>query len=194
MYMQSMPGSRPIFPRTTNTPRLPAVGPSVTSMPELACCPDDVLAVWADFLRAHSTITDVLGRELAEATGLPLSWYDVLTQLHGACEGRLRMQELAAAVVLSKSGLTRLVDRLEGEGLVQRTTCPSDRRGTFAAITPAGAAALSAARPVHLDGVARHFGSHLTPEQVSALTTALRALLQGHEDSRSSGCCDHERC
>ena len=155
-------------------------------------CPDGVLAVWADFLRAHATITDVLGRELTEATGLPLSWYDVLTQLNGVSDGRLRMQELAAAVVLSKSGLTRLVDRLERDGLVIRTSCPSDRRGTFAAITPAGRAALLAARPVHLDGVARHFGSHLTSVQVTALADAMSALLRGQEDAGFTGCCDAE--
>ncbi|GAC1375871.1 MAG: MarR family transcriptional regulator [Acidimicrobiales bacterium] len=162
-------------------------------MPEAVPCPDDVLSVWADFLRAHATITDVLGRELAEATGLPLSWYDVLTQLQSVPDGRLRMQELAAAVVLSKSGLTRLVDRLEREGLVQRTSCPSDRRGTFAAITPAGTVALSAARPVHLDGVARHFGSHLTGDQVATLSVAMRALLAGHQDLPNIGCCGDEQ-
>lgn len=175
-----------------NTFPLPGVRPSVIPMAAPVTCPDDVLAVWADFLRAHSTITDVLGRELTEATGLPLSWYDVLTQLHSVPDGRLRMQELAAAVVLSKSGLTRLVDRLERDGLVQRTSCPSDRRGTFAAITPAGTAALLAARPVHLDGVARHFGSHLTPVQVTTLTDAMSALLGGHKDARMTGCCDPE--
>ncbi|GAC1591232.1 MAG: MarR family transcriptional regulator [Acidimicrobiales bacterium] len=161
-------------------------------MAEAVTCPDDVLAVWADFLRAHAILTDVLGRELAEATGLPLSWYDVLIQLHGVPDGQLRMQELAAAVVLSKSGLTRLVDRLEREGLVQRTSCPSDRRGTFAAITPAGRAALSAARPVHLDGVARHFGSHLTPVQVADLAAVMRALLSGHRDTPTADACAHE--
>jgi len=141
---------------------------------------DRALAVWADFLHAHAALTDVLGRELAENAGMPLGWYDVLTQLGATPGGRLRMQDLAAAVVLSKSGLTRLVDRLEEAGLVMRTSCPSDRRGTFAEMTPAGAAALRAARPVHLDGIARHFAAHLSPTDVEALGSALSALLAAH--------------
>lgn len=142
---------------------------------------DRTLAVWADFLHVHAALTDVLGRELADAAGLPLAWYDVLTQLDAAPDGRLRMQELAVAIVLSKSGLTRLVDRLELSGLVARTSCPSDRRGTFAEITDAGRRTLAAARPIHLRGVARHFAAHLEPAQVAALGRAMAALLAAHE-------------
>lgn len=141
---------------------------------------ESMLGVWADFLHAHAALTDVLGRELADKTGMPLGWYDVLTQLAAVPGGRLRMQELAVAVVLSKSGLTRLVDRLEDAGFVVRKGCKSDRRGTFAEITPAGRAALRAARPVHLDGVARHFAAHLSPADVEALGSALSTLLAAH--------------
>lgn len=147
------------------------------------------LAVWADFLRVHATLTEVLERELADAAGLPLAWYDVLTQLDAAPEGRLRMQELAAAVVLSKSGLTRLVDRLELAGLVARTSCPSDRRGTFAEITDDGRRALAAARPVHLRGVGRHFAAHLEPTQLDALGAAMAVLLGAHDARHTPGAC-----
>lgn len=142
---------------------------------------DEALAVWADFLHVHAALTDVLGRELADAAGLPLAWYDVLTQLDAAPDGRLRMQELAAAIVLSKSGLTRLVDRLEQAGYVARTSCPSDRRGTFAQITASGRRALGAARPIHLAGVERHFVARLDPDQLRALGAAMTELLAGHE-------------
>ena len=150
---------------------------------------DSTLGVWADFLRAHSTLADVLGRELAEKAGMPLGWYDVLIQLSATADGRLRMQELAAAVVLSKSGLTRMVDRLEEAGLVVRRGCKSDRRVTFAEITPAGTAALRAARPVHLDGIARHFAAHLGPRDVEALGSALAALLAAHGAPGSRAAC-----
>lgn len=151
---------------------------------------DDALAVWADFLHAHAALTDLLGRELADEAGMPLAWYDVLTQLQVAPDGRLRMQELAAAIVLSKSGLTRLVDRLEQAGLVARTSCPSDRRGTFAEITAAGRRALAAARPIHLAGVERHFAAHLDAAQLRALGAAMAVLLGVHDQRRVFAACD----
>jgi DNA-binding MarR family transcriptional regulator len=141
---------------------------------------DEALAVWADFLRFHATVTDILGRELAERGGIPLTWFDVLLQLNAAPGGRLRMQDLASAVVLSKSGLTRVVDRLADAGLVVRTTCPSDRRGTFAEITADGRSALRRARPVHLQGVAEHFAAHLDPRELATLGEALTTLLHAH--------------
>jgi DNA-binding MarR family transcriptional regulator len=148
---------------------------TVTVAPEVI--DDEALAVWGDFLRFHATVTDQLERELLAGAGMPLTWFDVLLHLAAAPSGRLRMQELAAAVVLSRSGLTRVVDRLEAAGFVERTSCPSDRRGTNAEITPAGRAALRAARPVHLAGVAEHFAQQLSPAQLRALGAALRRLL-----------------
>lgn len=138
------------------------------------------LAVWADFLRFHATVIGLLERELVEQAGMALGWFDVLVQLDAAPEGRLRMQDLAAAVVLSRSGLTRLVDRLERAGHVVRASCPSDRRGTFAQITNGGRAALGRARPVHLQGVADHFAAHLDERQLAALGQALAVLLAPH--------------
>jgi len=149
---------------------------------------DEALAVWADFLRFHATVTDVLGRELAARGGMPLTWFDVLLQLDATPGGRLRMQDLASAVVLSKSGLTRLVDRLTDAGLVVRTSCPSDRRGTFAEITAEGRAALRRARPVHLQGVADHFAAHLDLGQLATLGQALTTLL--HAQGVKTGPCD----
>src|SRR5881397_3274392 len=96
------------------------------------------LDAWAGFLRTHATLVRELDEELTERHGLPLSSYDVLVQLDRAPEGRLRMSHLADAVLLSRSGLTRLVTRLEKQGLLERADCPSDARGAFAAITDAG--------------------------------------------------------
>ena len=125
--------------------------------------------VWRRFLRAHAHLVDVLGEELERACGLPLTWYDVLVNLHAAPCGELRMNDLARAVLLSRSGLTRLVDRMEAAGYVERRACPSDRRGSLAALTPAGRDALRNAAPVHLRGVAEHFLDKLDDEDVAAL-------------------------
>lgn len=137
----------------------------------------DRLAVWRAFLRVHATLTQVLEAELLEAQDLPLSWYDVLVSLSGAPEGRVRMQELAARVMFSRSGLTRLVDRMTDAGLVAREPCPGDRRGTYAVITAEGRARLRAASGVHLRGVYEHFARHLDDRDVAALHTALGHLL-----------------
>ena len=134
------------------------------------------LAVWAAFLRAHSAITAKLERELVAERALPLAWYEVLLQIRRA--GRpLRMQELAGSVLLSKSGLTRLVDRMEAAGLVERTSCPSDRRGVHVATTDAGRAALKAASPVHLRGIGEHFTGRLDAADLRALGDVLAKLL-----------------
>jgi DNA-binding MarR family transcriptional regulator len=137
---------------------------------------DEAMAAWVGFLRVHAALVDVLGRELEQQAGLPLSWYDVLVQLAVAPDGRLRMQDLAAAVVLSKSGLTRLIDRIETAGLVARTSCPSDRRGTYAEITAKGRAALDEARPVHHRGIQQHFAGRLGQRELAALRSATDKL------------------
>src|SRR3954463_8384097 len=93
------------------------------------------LDAWRGFLRAHATLVRELDEELTERHGLPLSSYDVLVQLDESPDGRLRMSSLADAVLLSRSGLSRLVTRLEKQGLLEREECPSDARGAFAAIT-----------------------------------------------------------
>jgi DNA-binding MarR family transcriptional regulator len=87
------------------------------------------------------------------------------------------MKDLAASIVLSKSGLTRVVDRMVGAGLLTRESCPSDRRGYEAVLTPEGERAFEEAYPVHLEGIRRHFSSHLSDEEAQALAKSLRKLL-----------------
>ncbi len=96
------------------------------------------LAAWRGFLRAHATVVRALEGDLQAEHDLPLASYDVLVQLSEAPDRRLRMTELADRVLLSRSGLTRLADRLEREGLLTREPCPSDARGTLAVLTEAG--------------------------------------------------------
>lgn len=134
------------------------------------------LAAWVAFLEAHARVTEVLERELREEEDLPLSWYDVLVHLQRAPDNRLRMQELAQAILLSKSGLTRLVDRMEQAGLVRRTACPSDRRGTFTELTSRGLDRLRATAPTHLRGVREHFADLFDVEEAATLTDLLRRV------------------
>src|SRR3954452_22404873 len=115
------------------------------------------LAAWGGFLRVHAAVTRDLDAELGVAHGLPLSSYEVLLYLHSAPDGMMRMSELADSVLLSRSGITRLVDRLEGAGFFERRRCSSDARGFHAAITAAGRRAFRDARTILLEGVRERF-------------------------------------
>jgi DNA-binding MarR family transcriptional regulator len=120
-------------------------------------------------LRAHAELTRQLDAQLAREHKLPLSSYEVLLFLADAPNGRMRMSELADSVLLSRSGLTRLVDRLEREGLLRRERCESDARGLFAEITPAGRELFDAARRTHLDGVRALFLDRFSRDELRAL-------------------------
>lgn len=139
------------------------------------------LAAWQALLDAHATVRVVLECELEQERGLALTVYDVLVQLASASGGRLRMQELARRLVFSRSGVTRLVDRMARDGLVGREPCPDDRRGTFAVITEAGRETLRDASGVHLRGIATHFGSVLDDADVTALRRAMEKVLAANQ-------------
>src|SRR5947208_2697592 len=108
---------------------------------------------------------------------MPLTWYEVLMRLASQPEGSMRMQDLARSVLLSKSGVTRVVDRMEEAGLLERRSCAADRRGTYATVTKAGRAAFRRAMPVHLTGISEHFGRHLSVEEARVLRRALARVL-----------------
>jgi len=146
--------------------------------------PPAQLTAWRTFLEAHARTTELLAQELKEAEGIALTWYDVLVQLSEADDHRLRMQELAERVLLSKSGLTRLIDRMERHQLVDRRTCPSDRRGTFAELTPDGLAMLRQAAPTHLRGVREHFADLLDDHEAATLTELLGRIADGAASAR----------
>ena len=137
----------------------------------------DEMSAWRAFLRAHSTIVRALEAELLAEHDLPLASYDVLVQLSESPGRRLRMTELADRVLLSRSGLTRLADRLEREGLLTREPCPSDARGTLAVLTEAGLDRLRQAWPTHLRGVEQHVMSRLTPQEVEQLGALMAKLV-----------------
>lgn len=115
------------------------------------------MRTWVRFLATHSAITRELEAQLMGAHGLTLSDYDVLVQLARAPGHKMRNIELAKAVVLTRSGVTRLVDGLERDGLVARASCPSDKRGTLIKLTEEGARRLREAADTHLNGVRELF-------------------------------------
>ena len=137
---------------------------------------DSRLTAWRAFLRAHARVVRELERELQGEEQLALTDYDVLVQLAAEGEHRLRMSELADRLLLSRSGATRLIDRLVAEGLVERASCESDRRGQWAALTPAGYERLRRASPTHLRGVAEHFLDRLSADDLVELERMLGSV------------------
>lgn len=132
--------------------------------------------VWGGFLRTHAHLIRELDDELRAGHDLPLSSYDVLTQLGSGPDEGMRMSELADAVLLSRSGLTRLVDRLARDGLIERRECPSDARGLLAVLTPKGRETLETARVTHHAGIRRLFLDRLDDDDRAALAAAWERL------------------
>src|SRR5918992_628961 len=118
------------------------------------------LRAWRGLLRAHALLVKRLDAELEAAHSLPLTSYEVLLHLADADGCKMRMCDVAESVLLSRSGLTRLIDRLERDGLVERVSCTDDARGAFARLTDAGRRKLDAASTTHLEGIRQHFLAH----------------------------------
>jgi DNA-binding MarR family transcriptional regulator len=151
--------------------------PSAAVPPGTPRASDWRIAVWRTFLRSHVQTMRELERELLAETGMAIGWYDVLLQLAEAPERRLRMADLADRVLLSRSGLTRLVDRLQAEGLVRREPSPDDARGTFTVLTDEGMSRLRRAAPVHLAGIQKHWLTHFDDEELRELGALLSRLV-----------------
>ena len=134
------------------------------------------LEAWSSLLEAHATLVRRLEVALAEATGLALADFDVLAQLANA-GGELRMTELAARALISRSGMTRRVARLVDEGLVRRANADADRRGVVVALTDAGVARLTETAPVHLRGVSELFVAQLDEQELALLKGALDKVI-----------------
>ena len=130
------------------------------------------LADWRVFLETAYALIDILDAELQAERQITLGWYDALVHLEEAEDG-LRMNELAGRILLSKSGLTRVIDRMEEAGLVQRERPPDDRRVVKVLITPTGLETLQAARAVHRRGIQEHFVQHVDQQALTALAHTL---------------------
>jgi DNA-binding MarR family transcriptional regulator len=124
---------------------------------------------WRGLLRAHACLAKRLDATLEQAHGLPMTSYEVLQHLQDASGGRMRMCDLAEQAQLSRSGLTRLVDRLEREELLERCSCEHDARGSYACLTDGGRERLEAARGTHLAVVREHFFSRFSEDELSTL-------------------------
>lgn len=130
---------------------------------------EEEMRAWRGLLRAYASLARLVHSELEQEHGLPMTSYEVLHFLEEAEDGRMRMSDLADQVQLSRSGLTRLVDRLEREGLLFRCSCAHDARGAYACLTDAGRERLSAARGTHLAVVRRHFLSRFSRSELGTL-------------------------
>lgn len=133
---------------------------------------------WYGLLAVQTRCEDRVSADLEREAGLPLSWFELLAHLSWHPDGRERMSELADELLLSRGGATRLVARLEEAGLLVREVPPSDRRATFAVITPQGRKTFERALPVLLPAVDRHFGALLEEEELEELTRLMSKVLQ----------------
>src|SRR3954454_18770049 len=128
---------------------------------------------WRGLVRAHTCLVKRLDAQLEAEHGLAITSFDVLSRLSDAEGGKLRMHDIAASVMLSRSGLTRLVDRLERDGLVHRCSCENDARGAYAVITDAGRTRCAEARAAHLAGLRELFVAHYSAEELELLGSML---------------------
>ncbi|MDQ2586507.1 MarR family winged helix-turn-helix transcriptional regulator [Saccharothrix yanglingensis] len=135
--------------------------------------------VWRAFMTAVTKFTEHLDRQLQRDSGMPMAYYEILVALSEAPDRAMRMSELAAVCLSSRSRLSHAVARLEKEGWVERRACASDRRGSIATLTDEGFAVLREAAPGHVAAVREHLFDVLTPEQLRALASISRAVDAG---------------
>jgi DNA-binding MarR family transcriptional regulator len=149
---------------------------------------EEWVGAWVNLLQTNRVLEDVLERRLKEAADLSFAEFEVLARLSGAPDGRLKMIDIANLLLASKSGITRIVDRLEGAGLVSRAIPPENRRIVYARITPTGLGALDRANAEFIHAIEETFVRHLTAADVRTLRRSLRKLLVGN------GVWEEERC
>lgn len=132
--------------------------------------------LWEGLTRAHSTMTAALENDMLPEAGMPLGWYEVLLHLSRAPQGMMRFQELAKIAGITDSGASRRLDQMIRAGLIDRHSCPTDRRGVYAHMTPAGRAGFERAHAVFLRSLDRNLGRHLEAGEVDAMNAALARL------------------
>ena len=137
---------------------------------------EDEIRAWEAFLRAYAATSHVLEREAETRGGLPLGDHFLLVQIARGPETGVRPTDLAARALLTKSGITRAIDRLAAAGLVERRTCPSDKRGFHVVLTQRGRHLLRRAAPSHIRAIAKHFAEPLTPQELSVVTAAMERI------------------
>lgn len=141
---------------------------------------EDQLAVWRAFVNAHAAVIRRIEKDLSAKRQVPLTWYDVLVALYQAPEKKLRMSELADKVVLTPSGVTRLVERLEKEGLVRRERTDEDRRGAYAVLTREGKRAFLQAWPTYAQGIQAYFINMLNEDECRVIGSCLSRIYEAN--------------
>lgn len=157
----------------------PTQSPSTTPRARTISARDPRIATWRLFLNAHARLERLLDEDLRSEHDLTLAEYDALLQLAESPTHRLRMHEIADRVVLSRSGVTRLIDRLVRDGLVERSHCSTDARGAEAVLTSSGLNRLREAAPTHLRGISDHFLETMDADALMAVDRAMKAILAG---------------
>lgn len=132
--------------------------------------------IWEGLARAHSTMTAALEKDMLPEAGMPLGWYEVLLHISRAPQGLMRFQDLAKVAGITDSGASRRLDQMIKAGLIDRRSCPTDRRGVYAHITPTGKVGFQRAHAVFLRSLDRNLGRHLEPDQADAMNAALSRL------------------
>lgn len=134
-------------------------------------------STWRLFLTVHATVLERIDQDLAQAGLPPLGWYDVLWALAETPTRQLRMHELAERLLLSRSNVTRMVDRLEKAGLLRRKSCPEDGRGALAVLTEEGLAMQQRMWTVYAQGISKYFAEHISDAEALVITNVLRRVL-----------------
>lgn len=142
---------------------------------------DPRITFFGRLFEAHAKLTHLLNAELEAAVGIPLSWYGVLLLVGRSPEGVRPIGELISATAFTSGGVTRLVDRMERAGFVERLPCPTDRRVQFVGLTAAGRDLLQRATEVHLQGIQRHIIDQLQPDEVASMDELLARLVHQHQ-------------
>ena len=146
---------------------------------------DERFLAWLDMIRAQARVMEALECRLWEEVGIPLAFYEVLMRLEKASGGRMRMQELGRSIFLSKSGASRLVSRMEREGLLERQGDPGNLRATYAAVTDRGREVFRHAAPVSLGEVEERFSRHLDKDEAEVMRRVLGRVIRACGDEPS---------
>lgn len=145
---------------------------------------EEQLSVWRAFVNAHAAVIERIEKDLSEQRKIPLTTYDVLVALYQSPDKKLRMTDLAKKVVITRSGLTRVIERLEREGFVTRERTEEDRRGAFAILTREGKKAFLATWPTYADGISNYFLSVLDEEERKIIGKGLAKVYRALQEER----------
>jgi DNA-binding MarR family transcriptional regulator len=149
----------------------PTIGPVKTARSS------NVEHVWEGLARVHSSMTAALEHDMVPEAGMPLAWYEVLLNLSRSAGGMMRYQDLAKVAGITNSGASRRLEQMTKAGLIERRSCPTDRRGVFAHITTTGQAAFKTAHKVFVNSLERNLGTSLKPGDAELISAALSKLL-----------------